>query len=252
MEIGQSIDGKTAVVTGASSGIGAETARELADAGANVVLAARREDRLDALANDIESGHDVTAAVVPTDVTDEGQVETLIETTVEQFGSLDILVNNAGLAAGSDVESMASEDYHTMMRVNCDGMFFTTRAALPHLRESEGTLVFIGSFAGQYPRPFNPVYAATKWWTRGFAKSVSAQVGGDMAVTVINPAAVRTEFAVETDDDSFDAAPFEEQFEPGEAVEPTEVAEAVRFVATQSPSMVSELDLYDREKLTLF
>ena len=252
MEIGHSLDGATAVVTGSSSGIGAETARELAAAGANVVLAARREDRLDALADEIESTHDVTAAAVPTDVTDETQVEMLVERAVDRFGSLDVLVNNAGLAAGSDVESLASDDYHRMMRVNCDGMFFATRAALPHLRASEGTLVFIGSFAGQYPRPFNPVYAATKWWTRGFAKSVSGQVGDDLAVTVINPAAVRTEFAVETDDDAFDSAPFAEQFDPGEAVEPTEVAAAIRFVATQSPSMVSELDLYDRGKLSLF
>ena len=253
MDIGQSLDGKTAVVTGASSGIGAATATALAREGANVVIAARREERLDALASDLEAAHDVEVAPVPTDVTDEAAVAALVDAAVKTYGTLDVLVNNAGVARGSDVADMATADYRTMMSVNCDGMFHATREALPHLRESDGTLVFIGSFAGQYPRPFNPVYAATKWWTRGFAKSVSAQVGDDCAVTVINPAAVRTEFTVEseTDDAEFATDPFEEQFAPGEAIEPEEVAEAVVFVATQSPSMVSELDLYDREKLTL-
>jgi NADP-dependent 3-hydroxy acid dehydrogenase YdfG len=247
----QSLDGKTAVVTGASSGIGAATAEALAREGADVVVAARREDRLESLAADLESAHDVTVAVVPTDVTDEDAVAALVDAAVERFGGLDVLVNNAGVAAGSDVESMGTEQYRTMMGVNCDGMFYATRAAIPHLREREGTLVFIGSFAGEYPRPFNPVYAATKWWTRGFAKSVSAQVGDDLAVTTINPAAVRTEFAVDGEGE-FSPEPFEEQFAPGEAIEPEEVADAVVFAARQSPSMISELDLYDRGKLRLF
>ena len=253
MDIGQSLNDKTAVVTGASAGIGAATATALAREGANVVIAARRGDRLESLASDLEAAHDVEVAPVPTDVTDEAAVEALVDAAVERFGTLDVFVNNAGVARGSDVAEMATADYRTMMSVNCDGMFYATREALPHLRESGGRLVFIGSFAGQYPRPFNPVYAATKRWTRGFAKSVSAQVGDDCAVTVINPAAVRTEFTVESeaDDAEFATEPFEEQFAPGEAIEPEEVAEAVVFAATQSPSMVSELDLYDREKLTL-
>ncbi|MFC7235034.1 SDR family oxidoreductase [Halosegnis marinus] len=246
----QSLNGKTAVVTGASSGIGAATAAAFARNGADVVVAARREERLESLAADLESAHDATVEVVPTDVTDEAAVESLIEAAVEAFDGIDVLVNNAGLAAGSDIAEMSTDSYRTMMSVNCDGMFYATRAAIPHLRESEGTLVFMGSFAGQYPRPFNPVYAATKWWTRGFAKSVSAQVGDDFGVTVVNPAAVRTEFAVEGEGE-FSSEPFEEQFAPGEAVEPEEVADAVVFAAKQSPSMVSELDIYDRDKLTL-
>jgi Short-chain alcohol dehydrogenase of unknown specificity len=85
-----------------------------------------------------------------------------------------------------------------MMAVNTDGVFYLTRAALPALRESGGHLVYVGSFAGKFARPYNPVYAATKWWVRGFAKSVSAQVGDDdIGVSIINPAAVRTEFEVD-------------------------------------------------------
>jgi len=249
------LDGDAAIVTGASSGIGAATARALAREGADVALAARREDRLRALADEIESetSADVETAVVPTDVTDSAAVDALVEATVERFGGLDLYVNNAGLAYGSDVTEMDDEAYRTMMAVNCDGMFYGTRAALPHLRDSQGALVFVGSFAGEYPRPFNPIYAATKWWTRGFAKSVSAQVGDDdVAVTIVNPAQVRTEFSVPSFDSGEDAETFEERFEPGEAIEAEEVADAIVFAAKQSPSMISELDLYTRDKLTMF
>jgi NADP-dependent 3-hydroxy acid dehydrogenase YdfG len=142
---------------------------------------------------------------------------------------------------------MSTEQYRTMMETNVDGMFFTTRDAIPHLRESSGTLVFIGSFAGEYPRPFNPIYAASKWWTRGFAKSVSAQVGpDDVAVTVVNPSEVRTDFG------GVYGETFAERFDEGEVCEPEEIAEAVVFAARQEPSMASEIDLYRRDKFELF
>ena len=249
IDVSRSLADATAVVTGASSGIGRETARALATEGATVVLAARREGRLSELAVELERDGNATAAAVPTDVTDEDAVAALMETTAERFGGVDLVVSNAGVAGGSDVAEMDTETYRRMMAVNCDGTFYITREALPHLRASDwtagGHLVYVGSFAGQYPRPFNPVYAATKWWTRGFAKSVDAQVGEDVGVTVVNPAAVRTEFTVDGD-------PFEERFDPGEVVEPTEVADAITYAASQSPSVVSELNLYDRDKLSLF
>ena len=243
-----SLDGLTAVVTGASSGIGAATAVRLASDGANVVLAARRADRLEELA-DALSDHDVETLVVPTNVRDEGAVEVLVERTVERFGGIDVLVNNAGVARGSDVAVLDTDDYRAMQETNVDGVFYATRAALPHLVESEGNLVFVGSFAGQYPRPFNPVYAATKWWTRGFALSVAGQVGDDgVGVTVVNPAAVRTEFTI----DGLVDETFEDRYDPGEAVEPGEVADAIAFAVHTDPSTVTELDLYDRGKLTMF
>ncbi len=243
----QQLAGQTAIVTGASAGIGRETVRALAEEGADVVLAARREERLAEIADAVERDTDASTLVVPTDVTDEAAVDALVETTVDEYGGVDVLVNNAGLARGSDVEEMTTEQYRAMMSVNADGMFFVTRAALPHLREAAGTLVFVGSFAGKYPRPFNPVYAATKWWTRGFAHSVGAQVGDDgVAVTVINPSEVRTEFGSDYGE------PFTERFDEGEVTEPEEIAEAVVFSATREPSMVSELDLYRRDKFTMF
>jgi NADP-dependent 3-hydroxy acid dehydrogenase YdfG len=245
MATDQPLAGNVGIITGASSGIGSETAHALARDGADVVLAARREEELKELAGDIETAHGTETLVVPTDVTDEAAVEELIETTIGEFGGLDVLVNNAGLTRGGSVADLSTEEYRTMMDVNVDGCFFTTRAALPHLTESQGNLIFLGSFAGQYPRPSNPVYAATKWWLRGFAHSVEAAAGEDgVAVTVINPSEVRTEFG---DDESFEA-----QFDEGEVTEPDEIAEAIAFAASQDRSTVSELDLYRRDKFSGF
>ncbi len=236
----------TALVTGASSGIGRETVRTLARDGADVVLAARRDERLREVADEVTDAHGVTAEVVPTDVTASDQVDALVAAARERLDGLDIVVANAGVAAGSAIETMTDADYRRMMAVNTDGVFYLTRAALPALRESGGHLIYVGSFAGKYPRPYNPVYAATKWWVRGFAKSVSAQVGDDdIGVTIVNPAAVRTEFEVE-------GTSMAERYDPGEVVEPAEVADAITFAAKQSPSMVHELDLYERDKLTGF
>ncbi|KAB1188247.1 MULTISPECIES: SDR family oxidoreductase [Haloferax] len=236
---------RVALVTGASAGIGEATAHALADAGANVVLLARREDRLLRIAEALESDHGVETLVIPTDVRDEDAVEAAFDQTVDEFGRVDVVVNNAGLGRGSDVESMTTTEYRQMMDTNVDGVFFISRAALPHLRETAGNLIFVGSFAGQYPRPFNPVYAASKWWVRGFAHSLEGQVGdADIGITVVNPSEVRTEFGSE------DGESFEVRFEAGEVTEPEEIANAIRFAALQDDSTVSELDLYRRDKFT--
>ena len=241
--IDTSLEGNTAIVTGASAGIGAATCRAFAAEGANVVLAARSEDKLTELADELETEHDVETLVVPTNVREEDAVDHLIEETVDAFGEIDVLVNNAGLSRGSDVESMSTDDYETMQETNVDGLFYATRAAIPHVRETDGHLVFVGSFAGQYPRSFNPVYAATKWWTRGFAKSVAAQVGDDdVGVSIVNPAEVRSEF------EAADGTTFEEHFDEGEASEPEEVAEAILFAASREGSSVSEIDVNRRDK----
>ncbi|MDZ5812075.1 SDR family oxidoreductase [Halorubrum sp. AD140] len=237
------LDGATALVTGASSGIGEATAHALAERGANVALLARREERLESIAAALEDAHDAPTLVLPGDVRDRATSETAVESAVDRFGGLDVVVSNAGVGRGSDVASMTDEEYFAMQETNVDGTFFLTREALPHLVESRGTLVVVGSFAGQYPRSFNPVYAATKWWVRGFAHSVAAQVGDEgVAVSVVNPSEVRTEFGDE------DGEPFEERFEPGAVTEPEEVAEAIGFAASREGSTAQEIDLFRRDK----
>lgn len=239
--------GSNALVTGASSGVGRATVHALARDGVNVALAARRESELIDIAETVESKYEIETTVRPTDVRDEEAVESMVEGTISALGGLDVLVNNAGLARGSRVEELSTDEFRTMQDTNVDGVFFTTRAALPHLRESAGNLVFVGSFAGQFPRPFNPVYAATKWWVRGFAHSLEGQVGTDgVAVTVVNPSEIRTEFGSEYGES------FEERFEPGSVTEPEEVAEAIAFAARQDDSTVSEIDVYRRDKFADF
>lgn len=237
------LDGATALVTGASSGIGEATAHALAERGANVALLARRRDALEAVAGELEAEYDARALVVDGDVREGETSERAVEAVVDRFGGLDVVVANAGVGRGSDVETMTDEEYFAMQETNVDGTFFLTREALPHLKDGRGTLVVVGSFAGQFPRSFNPVYAATKWWARGFAHSVAAQVGDEgVAVSVVNPSEVRTEFGSE------DGEPFEERFEPGTVTEPEEVAEAIAFAATRGGTAAQEIDLYRRDK----
>lgn len=242
----EDLDDCTSIVTGASSGIGEATAQKLAEEGSNLVLASRSIDQLEDLAKRLKEKHGVEAVAVETDITEKEQVEEMIDTAVKAFDGIDIVVNNAGVGLGGDVESMSDEDYHTMMDVNCDGMFFTARAALPHLKESDGNLIFLGSIAGQYPRAPNPVYAATKAWTRSFSKSLSAQIGDEgVAVTVVNPSEVRTEFA------SKSGSPFKERFEEGEVTEPEDIADSIVFAARQEDkNTLNEIDVYRRDKLT--
>ena len=240
-------EGRAALITGASSGIGEATAHAFAREGAAVALAARREERLEAIAAALEDEYDAGTTILPTDVREENAVEAMVDGAADAFGRLDAVVANAGLARGGGIDSISTEEYRTTMETNVDGVFFTTRAAISHLRETEGVLVVLGSFAGQYPRPNNPVYAASKWWVRGFAHSVAADVGADgVGVSVINPAEVRTEFGASEGESLAD------HFEPGEAAEPDEIAEAILFAARQRRSTATEIDLYRRDKLTGF
>lgn len=239
------LEGHAALVTGAASGIGRATADKLAAEGADIALV-DIDDAVAAVADEVAAEHGVETAAITADVSDEDQVAAMVDDAVDRFGGLDVVVNNAGLGVGDQVEGMDTATYRKMMDVNVDGMFFVAREALPHLRESEGTLVFLGSIAGKFPRPTNPVYAATKWWTRGFASSLSAQVGGDgVAITTVNPSEVRTNFAGE------DGDPFQDRFDEGEVTEPDDVADAIVHAAKrEAPNAVSEIDLYRRDKLS--
>lgn len=239
------LTGKRAIVTGASAGIGRATARLLAEEGASVAVAARRERRLTELAEEFGPDDDGEMLVVPTDVTETDQIDALVEETVEAFGGLDIVVSNAGLLPPSGIDDLTEDEYRKFMGVNVDGMYFLTKASLPHLRESDGNIVFVGSFAGTIPFPRSPLYAGSKWWVRGFANSLQGAEGMDgVAVSVVNPGEVRTEIG--------EAARGEtniDRYEPGEITEPREAAEAIVFAARQHPpNTVTELNLMRRTK----
>ncbi len=242
------VEGKVALVSGASSGIGKAVCEKLAREKVDLALLARREEKLDELSERFEQDFSVDTLVLPTDVRDDEQVDKAVEKTLDKFGRLDIVVNNAGIIRYGHIEDFSTEDYKAVMETNCDGMFYLTRASIPHLRDSLGNLIFVGSFDSNHPRSFNPIYAASKWWTKAFAHSVESIVGEDgVAVTMINPSEVRTNIQSE------EGKKYKEKFEMGEMIEPEEIAEAVLFsVKRSSTSTVSEMNLYRRDKMSDF
>ncbi len=237
------LGGQTVLVTGASSGIGAATAERVGAAGATVVLAARREERLAGVVERVEAAGG-RAHAVPTDVRDADAVDALVETAVERAGGLDAAVVNAGVGEVRDAP-LADVDFEAVTRTNVDGAFHTVRAALPALRESGGQAVLVGSYLGSHPSAATPVYAASKWWLRGFARSLAARYGDAVGVSVVSPAAVRSEFGHGTRDRTN-----VERYDEGEALSPAQVAASVVFCLRQTPpATVAELDLYRRESI---
>ena len=222
--------GKVAVVTGASSGIGEATARLLAKEGCNVVLAARREDRLNTLAAELGEG----ALAAPADVTDPAACAALVARTVERFGSLDVLVNNAGLGLYGSIPEGDPEDWRKMFDVNVLGVLYTTRAAVRQmLRQGSGDIVFVSSLAGRrVPRADGTVYAATKHAVNAIAEGLRMDVH-EKGIRVINvePGLVRTEFP-ESSHPSAKEYYAEKEYTPLEA---EDVATAVVYALDQPP-----------------
>jgi NADP-dependent 3-hydroxy acid dehydrogenase YdfG len=220
--------GKSAIVTGASSGIGEATAEALAKEGCNVVLAARREDRLNALA--VELG----ALAVPTDVTDPAACAALVARALERFGSLDILVNNAGLGLYGSIADGDPEDWRKMFDVNVLGVLYTTRAAVRRMLErGSGDIVFVSSLAGRrVPRADGTVYAATKHALTAVAEGLRMDVH-EKGVRVINvePGLVRTEFP-ESSYPNAEEYYAEKEYAPLEA---EDVAAAIVYALQQPP-----------------
>lgn len=192
--------GTVALVTGASSGIGEATARELAARGAAVALVARRKDRLAALAERIAAAGG-TAQAVEADVMDAGQASDAVEQAVRAWGRLDILINNAGVARPGPVVDGRVADWEHMVRLNLLGSLYCAHAALPHLlRAAEAgprevaDLVNVSSLSGRTVRVGSAVYNATKHAMNAYSESLRQEVAGRrVRVSVLEPAAMATE-----------------------------------------------------------
>src|SRR3954449_9004479 len=185
---------RVAVVTGASSGIGDATAKALAREGYAVALAARREDRINELAEQI-SGAGGKALAVPTDVGDQSSAAALIQTTKDELGSVDVLVNNAGVMLLGPINGADIEHWQRMVNVNVLGLMYCTHAALPIMQEQgSGHIVNVSSVAGRVARVGSGVYNATKWGVGAFSESLRQEVAErNIRVTLIEPGAVSTE-----------------------------------------------------------
>ncbi len=196
------LDGVVALVTGASSGIGEATARALADQGAAVALAARRKDRLEDLAREIERGG-ARALAIETDVTDQQQANTAVRRTVEELGRLDILVNNAGVMLLGPIVDAPTEEWDRMIALNLQGLLYVAHAALPHLlNAADGAprrvadLINISSVAGRVARVGSGVYNLTKHGVGALSESLRQELTArHVRVAVVEPGAVDTELA---------------------------------------------------------
>jgi 3-hydroxy acid dehydrogenase/malonic semialdehyde reductase len=187
---------QTVFVTGASAGFGAEIARRFIAAGAQVVVAARREDRLDQLVAELgERAHAVTL-----DVRDRAAVAAAIAALPAPFGEIDVLVNNAGLALGLEPAPRANlDDWEQMVDTNCKGLMTVTRAVLPGMvARRRGHVVNLGSVAGTYPYPGGNVYGATKAFVHQFSLNLRSDLHGTgVRVTCVEPGLVGgTEFSL--------------------------------------------------------
>jgi NADP-dependent 3-hydroxy acid dehydrogenase YdfG len=231
--------GTVALVTGASSGIGEATARRLAEDGAAVALVARRRDRLEALATQIETAGG-SALVVEADITDRTQAHAAVERTVERFGRLNTLVNNAGLVLLGPVLGADPDEWDRMIAVNAQGLLYTSHAALPHLLKAADNgprrvadIVNISSIAGRVAWNGYAVYNMTKFGVNGFTEALRQEVTKrHVRVGVLEPGGVDTELGSHNNDEirSQVIEPFLEQTE---VLAAEDIADGVAYMVTR-------------------
>lgn len=226
----QNIEGKVVVITGASSGLGAATARYLAGHGAKLVLGARRVDRLKALAAELKLGD---GAAVATDVTDAAQVKALVDGAVALHGRIDVMLNNAGLMPHSPLERIKIDDWDQMIDVNLKGVLYGIAAALPHMtRQKGGHIINVSSVAGHKVRPGSAVYSATKAAVRMLSEGLRQEMKPyNIRTTIISPGAVESELpqSISEADVARDVVDFYEKY----AIPADSFARVVGFAISQ-------------------
>jgi len=191
----QSIEGKVAIVTGASSGIGRGIARELARAGTVTVLAARSADKLQSLAAEIAADGGI-AHVVPTDVTREEDLLKLFTETERLAGSVDILVNNAGIADATPLPDLSTERWQEMLATNLTSAVICSREAMRSMKGRGGRIINIGSLSAKIPRHHSPAYTMTKFAIEGLTKQICLDGRDDnITASTIHPGATRSMLA---------------------------------------------------------
>jgi NADP-dependent 3-hydroxy acid dehydrogenase YdfG len=232
------LDGKVALITGASSGIGEATAEALAAQGATIVAAARREDRLDDLVGRIEDNGSKALAVA-CDVTDEEQAHDLLRRAKEEFGRVDILVNNAGTMQPSKIEQGFSEEWRQMFDVNVFGVLYTTDAAIKVMKEQgSGDLVNVSSLAGRRTQATRGIYSATKFAVNAISEALRQELLEDnIRVTVVEPGIVETELPERISDEESREG-MRSRLSELDPLQPEDIARAITYVVSQ-PERVS-------------
>ena len=241
-----SLNGKVALVTGGTSGIGRETAIAMAGAGAKVVLAGRRQQAGDAVANEIRSaGHD--AHFVQTDVTNEDQVKQLVDRTMELYGRLDIAFNNAGIELGAPVTDFKEEDYRLVFDINVLGVFLSQKYEIPAMLQSGGGVIInTSSILGHIAMPGASIYNASKHAVEGITKTTALEFADQgIRVNSVAPGAIATDMI-----DRFAGEEGAESRKQLEALHPMgrlgqakEIAAAVLYLASDAASFTTGISL---------
>lgn len=239
-----SMKGKTTLITGASSGIGTSCARYFAKAGARLILSARRKEKLQRLAAELQQNHHVQVMTLPLDVQDSGAVKDAIASLPPDWQSINVLVNNAGLSRGLDKQYEAPlQDWEEMIDTNVKGLLYMTRAIVPGMVvRSQGHIINIGSVAARYTYPGGSVYCATKAAVKVLTEGLKIDLlGTPVRVTNIEPGLVETEFS----DVRFrgDRTKAKTVYSGMTALTPDDIADAILYAATR-PAHVNVSELY--------
>lgn len=227
---------KTVFITGASSGIGLACAKVFAEAGARLILTARRKDRLDGLSAELTTHHRTEVKVVQLDVRQRAEVNRVVAELPEAWQNIEILVNNAGLARGLDkLHEGSADDWDEMIDTNVKGLLYVSRAIIPGMvARGSGTIINIGSIAGQEVYPKGNVYCATKFAVDALTRGLRLDlVDTPLRVCTIDPGLVETEFSLVRFHG--DAERAKKPYENILPLTPHDVAEAVFFCATRPP-----------------
>lgn len=225
-----SLKDQVIIVTGASSGIGQATARHLAKLGANVVLGARREQRLQALADSIGP----QAVYQTTDVTQRHQLEALAALAIKRFGRIDGLINNAGIMPASPIELGLVDDWDRMIDVNIKGVLYGINAVLGHMQEHGGTIVNMASVTAHHAGPGGAVYSGTKAAVKLISEGLRKEVTGKVRICVIYPGITESEIP-----DSITVPAIKDVSTQmyRSAMPAQAIAEAVAYALTQPPGV---------------
>ena len=232
------LSGKTAIITGGSAGIGKAIAEEFVDQGASVVIANRTEETGRAAAEELG------CSFIQCDVSSYDSVKSMVERTVDDHGSLDILVNNAGIGMTGTVETTPLEDWHKLMEINLNGVVYGTRAAMPHLLESSGTVLNVASVFGLVGGPQTAAYATAKGAVINFTRTTAVDYAEDgVRVNSICPGFVETEMTEPVlGEDSFYEFVLN-QTPINRIAQPEEVAEPAAFLVSDKASYITGVNL---------
>ena len=237
----QRFTGKTIIVTGSSGGIGAAIARRFADAGGNVVLNGRNQDKLEQVASELEAARTL---VVAGSVDEPAFAGTIVARTIERFGSLDTLINNAGVATFGPIGELEDADIDRVLDINVKGVIYLSRAAAPELQKSGGSIVNISSVSGIGGDWELALYNASKGAVTNFTRSLALELGAaGVRVNAVLPSLTRSDMSAGLMDNQPLIDAFKRRIALGRPGEPDDVAGPVLFLASDDARFVTGVNL---------